>query len=478
MFHNSRSSHLNIPSSSWLSFIGASALIVASVFAPSAAHAFSEDICFHYVDPQAKSGDVIPYAFNCWNVQCTDSPKPENAPAGCVVKGTGRYLKATIEKGLHARNTLHFDSLFLFSRMLGLSFDDAFDTAAYSEATDLVGGYVNTDQYGKAMTARKTDNLQGITRLNTQTGGYSYHFVPWLRTEDHALSTSLTYDKAYLRHGQTSPYANSEALINHLRVWAFGRRQTLCDFGLIKDQNNPLSACFSEDDKKTIFVSIPYVFIDCDKCRGENTFKVAWQKISPTNAGACTDIDSDNTAEVCVYDPDYAAKIHGTPKSLGIYLHVMADRLSHDHCTNPAFITEGWDRKQPMPEKMAAGTDYSVWFPDSCGTINHMEKHYPETGHKKLPLRSVKTLAFSYLEIQDWVKASKYFASHPQQRAATPRPGYPKLHETQKIVQMVGNALKQADAGDRNKALCEIALNGYGVTPWHDGSTDCKYPAK
>ena len=85
---------------------------------------------------------------------------------------------------------------------------------------------------------------------------------------------------------------------------------------------------------------------------------------------------------------------------------------------------------------------------------------------------------FSYLEIQEWMKESKYFANNPQQKAATPKPGYPRLDETGKIVKMVGDALKQADAGGRNKALCEIALNGYGITPWHDGSTDCKYPAK
>jgi len=474
MPHRSHLPHPNCQHQGWLSLIAAGTFMVASLLAPMTAHAFAEDLCFQYADPQAKSGDVIPHAFNCWNVQCTDSVKPENEPAGCLVKGVTRYINATIAKGLHGRNMVHFDTLFLFSRMLGMSDEDAFNLAAYSQATDLVGGYVHTDQYGKAMTARKTDDLQGITRLNNPTGGYSYHFVPWLRTHGHELSKSLTYDPDYLLHGLKSPYANSEALINHLRVWSFGGRQTLCDFGLMKDQNNPQSECFSDTDDKWIFVSIPYFAPDCTDCRGENNFKVGWQEIVPTNAGACGGTDQ----EVCAYDPDYATKIHGTPKSLGIYLHVMADRLSHSYCTDPAFITEGWDRKQKMPDKMVAGTAYSVWFRDSCGTINHIAKHYPETGHKKLPEQTVKAMDFSYLEIQEWIKESKYFANNPQQKTATPKPGYPRLDETGKIVKMVGDALKQADAGDRNKALCEIALNGYGITPWHDGSTDCKYPAK
>ncbi len=247
MPYHFRPRHPNSRSPGYLGLIAASIFIAASVFAPMTAHAFAEDLCFHYVDPQAKSGNVIPHAFNCWNVQCTDSVKPENEPAGCVVKGVARYLNATIAKGLHGRNMVHFDSLYLFSRMLGLSNEDAFDIAAYSQATDLVGGYVHTDQYGKAMTELKTANLQGITRLNLDTAGYSYHFVPWLRTEGHALKKALTYDNAYRQHGQTSPYAKSEALINHLRLWAFGGRQTLCDFGLTKDQINPLSDCFADE---------------------------------------------------------------------------------------------------------------------------------------------------------------------------------------------------------------------------------------
>lgn len=457
-----------------LSLIAASGLIAACVFTPINAHAFAEDVCFQYVDPQAKSGDVVPHAFNCWNVQCTDTVKPENEPVGCVVKGVARYLNATIAKGLHGRNTVHFDTLYLFSRMLGLSNEDALDTAAYSEATDLVGGYTHTDQYGKAMTQLKTANLQGITRLNLNTAGYSYHFVPWLRTEGHALKKSLTYDNAYQQHGQASPYAKSEALINHLRLWAFGGRQTLCDFGLMKDQNNPLSECFTEQDGKKIFVSIPYVAPGNEDTRGKNNFLLSSQKIVPTNTNAC----GGNGEEDCVYDPDYAKTIHGTAKSLGIYLHVMSDRLSHSYCTDPAFITPGWDRKQPKPKDMDADAAYSVWFRDNCGTVNHMAKHYAETGHKKLPEQTVKALDFSYLEIQEWIKAGKYFEHHPQQQAATPKPGYPSLNETAKVVKMVGDALKQADAGDRNKALCEIALNGYGITPWHDGSTDCKYPTK
>lgn len=445
---------------------------LAGFFIPQTAHAFAEDICFRYVDPQAQAGDVIPHAFNCWNVECTDSVKPENTPAGCAIKGVVRYLNATVvdgPSGLYGRNMVHFDTVYLFGRMLGLSADDAFDAAAYSQATDLVGGYTHTDQYGKALAA--TDNLQGITRLNIDTAGYSYHFVPWLRSEGGKLKQALVYDPAYQKHGKTTPYLDSEVLINHLRLWAFGGRDTLCSFGITQDITNPAAGCFTEQDGKKIYVSIPLLALGQDT-RRSNYFTLASQNIRPTNANPC----GGSGEEPCAYDPDYAKTIHGSAKSLGIYLHVMGDRLSHSYCTDPAFITKGWNRKQPKPDDMASEPDYSVWFRDSCGTINHMAKHYPETGHEPLPQQTVLALTYGYREIQAWIEAGKYFASHPEQKPATPRRGFPQLGQTSQIVKRVGQALTLADAGERNQALCKLALEGYGITPWHDGSTDCKYP--
>lgn len=448
------------------------ACIMTSLFMPTLAHAFAEDLCFHYVDPQSKSGDVIPKAFNCWNVQCTDSIKPENEPAGCLVKGVARYANATMLKGLHGRNMIHFDTLYLFARLSGMSESDAFEAAAYSESTDL-GIYIHNDQKGKALTSLQTDNLKGVTRLNPDTDGFSYHFVPWFRSQGHVIDKPLSYDTRYQKHQQASPFATSEAMINHLRLWSFGGRQTLCDFGLTQNQSDALSDCFSEADNKKIYVSVPIFAADCDNCRRETHIPVAWQKIVPTNSGDCGNQDGQ---EACVYDPDYAKKIHGTPKSLGIYLHVLGDRLSHYYCSDRAFITEGWDRKQSKPAGMDADASYSLWYNNTCGTLNHIAQHYPETGHKVLPQQTVKMLRFGYLEVQDWINQTGYFKQHPEQKPAVPNKGYPQLNETGKITALVGAALKKADAGDRNKALCEIALKGYGVTPWHDGSTDCKYP--
>ena len=444
-----------------------SIMLAAGALAPTLAYAFAEDLCFRYVDPKSKSGDVIPQAFNCWDVTCPDSAKSDLKPAACAAAGVARYIDASILKGLHGRNMLHFDTVFLYTRMLGLSEQEAFEVAAYSESTDL-GNYVHTDQHGKALTHLQTDNLKGITRLNDDTPGFSYHMVPWLRLQGQATSAALRYDRHFHQHRQATPFAKTEAMINHLRLWAFGGRSTVCEFGLLKHQNDPLSECFTEEDKKTLFFSYPMYSTETGDKRTEVTIPVSWQKIALKKVDCPAD---KNTS--CEYEKSYAEKIHGTTKSLGIYLHVLGDRLSHYYCSDKTFVTKSANKGQKDGGEVST---YSVYYDDICGTVPHMVYHYPETGHKALPKQTIKFLDFGYREIQEWMQATEYFKNHPQQKPAQAKAGFPNVNENVKIVKLIASALKQADAGERNKAMCEIALNGYGITPWHDGSTDCKYP--
>lgn len=444
-------------------------LLTSGALLPLAAQAYSEDICYRYVKPGAKTGDVIPNAFNCWNLQCTDSVKPDNNPAQCVVSGLVRYLNATSLGGLQRRNSIHFDSVYLMARLRGLAHQDAFEAAMYSQSTDL-GNYVHVDHNGKELTDSRTDNLHGIVRINNPSGGFAMHFVTWLRDKnDKAESRELRYNQSAGRAPEVSPFAASEATINQMRAWSFGLRKTVCQYGLSKNPGAVDGECFDAADKKTLFVSYPVFKVDAS--RDEGPGNVAAQPILLLNPDKC----DDSKPETCVYDPGYAAKIHGSPKSLGIYLHVMGDRLSHSYCTDSAYIVEGSDPRQTNPE--AAKADYSLWFNGECNQIAHTIRHYPETGHKTLPEQSVLTLDYTWRELGEWVKARNYFAHHPQQKPATPKRGFPKLNQPDKLVKLVGMALKKEKADERNAALCKIALHGYGITPWHDGSTDCRYPS-
>ena len=59
-----------------------SVFVILGLLAPTVVHAFTEDLCFQYVDKQAKSGDVIPKAF-----QLLECPMYRQYQAG---KCTGR----------------------------------------------------------------------------------------------------------------------------------------------------------------------------------------------------------------------------------------------------------------------------------------------------------------------------------------------------------------------------------------------------
>lgn len=444
-------------------------LLTTGAMLPLAAQAYSEDICYRYVKPGAKTGDVIPNAFNCWNLQCTDSVKPDNNPAECVVSGLVRYLNATTLGGLQRRNSIHFDSLYLMARMQGLSDADAFETAMYSQSTDL-GDYVHVDAHGKELSKTRTDNLHGIVRTNNPSGGFAMHFVTWLRDKnDTTESRKLTYHSPAGKHPQASPFATSEVTLNQLRAWSFGWRKTVCQYGLSKDPSVIDSPCFDEADKKTLFVSYPVLKVDASRNKG--AAPVATQPIKLTNPETC----DDSKPETCSYDMDFARHHSGTAKSLGIYLHVMGDRLSHSYCSDSAYIVAGSDPRQTNQE--AANASFSLWFNGECNQIGHAIRHYPETGHKVLPEQSVAGLDYSWREIGAWIKARHYFADHPLQKPATPKRGFPKLSDTDKIVKLLGMALKKEKADERNAALCKIALHGYGITPWHDGNTDCRYPS-
>jgi hypothetical protein len=439
----------------------------------NSAQAFSEDICYRYVDPQSKTGDVVPKAFNCWNIQCTDSIRPAPPPAQCVVGGLAKYLDATLARGLHGRDMVHFDALYLFAKMQGLSEQDAFEAAMYSQSTDL-GNYVHNDANGKVIPGAQTDNLYGLVRTNNPSLGFSLHFVTWLQGKDHATSSKLTYQPDYAHQHLPTPFPEVEAHINHLRTWAFGGRKTVCQFGLTQNQRDPAAPCFEEKANNPATAFVSYSVLGGDQMRIEKPpMNLSWQAMKLVGPEDC---GTKNT-EACQYEPGYAESIHGTPRSLGIYLHVLGDRLSHSYCSDSAYFTQGPDPRQTTDPKDAAKATYSLWYSGECNQISHAIRHYPEIGHKVIPPQTKAALDYMFREIKEWIKAKDYFRHYPLQKAATPRRGYPTLDQTGKVVNLVGKALKLADAGERNAALCKLARDGYGISPWHDGSTDCKYPA-
>lgn len=430
----------------------------ASVFLPAESDAFFEDLCYEYTDTSKTA--LKPQPFNCWDVQCKDNVKHSNTQ--CVTTGLEGYLTASISDKYHARNSLHFDVVWLLARLNGMTIQDASMLAAYSEATD-PGGFTHYDYLGYPIPSTNmtypapTDNIIGVHRTNDLTYGYWFHYIPWYKLPGMTATTShLTYTPGAI----PSPFPAQEVPVNHLRAWAFGKRDSLCEFGLTKDIYSDTAACINDgvSAQKGITVHLP--FMANLEITATNP-AISWQHINPSVSPPYNCVTGSNEPAPCYndYNAAYAGSIKGTVKALGIYLHAMDDRLSHFACVDPSFIALQND-----------GNYVLQYHNTTCEQGTHAILHYAETGHVPIPQRSLDAIRFSYYEIAEWMN----YTGYDSKQAVVNSSNYPGVNEVDKIVEMIGTAITRGISRDRIKALCKTAVQGYNLG-WHDGNSDCKY---
>lgn len=435
-------------------------IAVTSAMLSSYAHAFSEDICYEYVNTSKTtySDPINPVPFNCWDMECKDNINHSNTQ--CATTGVETYINAALLDKYHARNTLHFDVVWLIARMLGMTSQDAYTLAAYSQATD-IGQYGHYYANGNPMPNTITDDIIGVQRSNFSSLGFWFHYIPWYRSTGMTeTSSTLTYTSG----GTPSPFASQEVPLNHLRAWAFGKRDSVCEFGITKNMNSDTAQCINDGGgTAAINYSIPVI---ADYRPPTSLWTLSWQRINPNSTTyGCTD-PSTGKAIPCYnggYTTNYANTNKGALKALGVYLHAMDDRLSHFLCVDSAYIEQ-------------SGSNYSLQYPAECGQVTHAVMHYAETGHSPVPERSINAIKYSYYEIKEWIAWKKTQTGGFATETVTNASNYPAVSDANmnSISDMIGKALTRGISRDRIKALCKIATRGYNLG-WHDGNTECKY---
>ncbi len=405
--------------------------------------AFSEDICHAY--QKLSSGDdteaLIPRPFNCDDLRCTDGPDGDNSGASCAVSGFGTLVAADMLYKLHGRNSLHFDVVWLLGRVMGLSSEDSNILAASNQATDL-GHYRHFDYQGNFLW--ESENLTGVQRTNKDTDGFWFHFVPWYRQPDDTVKQhSLSYDVAH--QPGSSPFADWEVPLNHVRSWAFGQRKTLCSFGLTQADGS----CYPESQP----AQLDFYLTMFGPVAVDETTDVFRQKIKP-----CEEERNDDGA---CYEPDYDQEISGKVEALGIYLHMLGDRLSHFMCSDYSAI------ERDSEAKANAVDQYKLRYALSCGTGTHLAMHVRETGYTPVPERTQNAVQYTLSEIDDWIRTTGYV------REST---FVSKAADRDRIVQRIlDEAIPQTCAAHRLEALCKISRD-YGLG-WHDNNPSCSYQA-
>ncbi len=430
---------------------------------PSAS-GFSEDVCYYQ-----KGDKILPKAFNCWDLQCKDGIGSKQGR--CVVSGAMNYLNATNLVGtdlkmpeLQVRNSLHYDAVWLISRLHGMSKTDAAQVAVFSQATD-PGEYQHYDAWGNKLEGNTSGPVHGLSRTDFFTAGFWLHYPARMESKD---DTGATIPLSYHHNPKLkSPFDTEEVAVNNLRRWAFGQRSMVCEFGLSSDPGNPDAPCYTAEKNVGINVFFPMFRKESDMDLNA-VYTLDWQKILEKEGDQChyENLSLDNMEEVeatlekC-YEKDFAPANRGAPAALGIYLHSMIDRLSHFYCADLARIKKVEGKAY----------QYDLTFSPDCSVVAHALMHYTETGGLHLPKRTKDALDFMYWETEAWLKV---FPERVED-SIKPRKGYPQVKDSKKVVGLIMEALEKEKAQDRVASLCKIAVDGYGLI-WHDGSTNCVYP--
>ncbi len=431
------------------------ALVIAAtatvLVLPLPASAFSEDICYAWRNTEKSK--LKPQPFNCWDVECQDANAEYNPNRSCGGSGLQTYIEAAVKGGYHTRNMLHYDVVWLFARLLGMSKEDADVVAAYSEAPDQ-GSYQHYDYLGEGVVSATSDNIDGLYRTNFATNGFWLHYVPWQRLTGMTQQVMpLTFFER--NNASRTPFGSHEAPLNHLRAWAFNQRSDLCEFGILTTPEDPSSACInSGGSSRSLTYTVPVVGFTAKP----EPLTLSWQRASKLPTPPC-DITSGSSERNTCYQQSWASGKKGSLMALGIYLHAMDDRLSHAACTDPSGI------------RRLLNSNYELDYGNACGQGVHAVLHYEETGHAPTPDRSINALRFSFLEIDSWLTAMNY-ARQPVARVAN----FPEVsrNNVEAIAGLVRPAVERGNAWGRIKALCKASVMGYGLG-WHDNNSQCQY---
>ncbi|MGW6692980.1 hypothetical protein ACWF62_04310 [Rhodococcus sp. NPDC054953] len=319
----------------------ACACIVAAFAAAPAptAHAFAEDVCY--------SQEGVP-AHNCGPLPppCpTDIP---TAPA-CGLQAFLAY-GYTLRQPLGGRSLVHADATYLLARTAGFPERDAYWIAAYDEATDL-GTFTPRDVDGRPVPGADTlttRDIGGLVRTHFATGGFLFHFPP-------TLGPSTPQEG--LRPDVTDP--RHEVMLAHLRRWAMagpGGDAPLCTGGF-----TTASAAGDLGTGPACYADPSPVPID-----GEYSV-VAPVAVPFTNATGEQVVSGDVRSDrFDSWIGDQAANAR-----IGIYLHALADRISHHACVDAGTTVP------PTPEQPAFRVELNT---PSCDQGPHALRHEYETG--------------------------------------------------------------------------------------------------
>jgi hypothetical protein len=314
----------SVPGSFLPSTLTAAALAGGALLASASdAAAFAEDVCY------ASGGGPI--------VSCTPLPAVCR-PAGTATPACKAAIIATAARqrasGDGGRSAVHTDVTYLIAQAVGFSATDAYWIAAYDEAADL-GSFSPRDNQSRAVGggALDTANISGFVRTNPMPGGPLLHVI------------------APYNHGQTTPPsgvdglrpdptdADTEVTLANFRAWALAASSAAkpaCTAGLTVQSaagdHATGATCFTSGTPIQVSISL---FGPIDVPFATQTGP---QIAQVGQDGAPSILATDFDALVATDGAHDAGSAHAADARLGVYLHMLADRVSHHVCGDRSVI--------------------------------------------------------------------------------------------------------------------------------------------
>jgi len=408
--------------------------------APRPAYAFAEDLCY------AQGGGPI--------ASCAP------LPAVCLPAGTTTNVCKSAIVAVDAqqtnfdggRSSVHTDVTYLLAQAAGFPAADAYWIAAYDEATDL-GTFEPRDNRSMVVGAGSllTANISGVVRSDFATGGVFLHFIaPY----NHGEATPPTGVDGL--HPVPTDASTAPTLANY-RAWALAASsvdEPACTAGL--------TAQSSAGDYATGAVCYAAAAGGAPIQGAIAAFGSATAPISTqTGPQIVQDPKAGKPTYASTFDALVAADgardtsaAHAADARLGVYLHVLADRITHHVCTDRSVIAG----------PTADGFQIQMTNSD-CEQSLHLLRHAWETGVDFSTLKAQDrttdaALATVYDELVAFARARGVLRAGADTSAT--RDAY---------VAALSNALQPFAALDRVGAIDAVGC-AHGLVPF-PGQTAC-----
>ncbi len=318
-----------------------------AVVVPTVSWGFAEDAC-----PGRQGGWN-----NCPTQLCPQS-LAETGNLVCETLSMATNIVGQQAGGTGRRSTLHMDATYYMAQAVGFTPRQAFQIAIYDQAADL-GAVDFYDENGRALiTQAECDGvpeapescqllakpMSGIDRNNFAGGGVNFHF----------MAPQVGFGQPIPELDGFSPDLSNpldEHFLVHVRRWAFGDSPLLCVGGITNqsEQGDYASgaSCFT-GATGAYLGEIPFV------AETAPLTTVSW--VSPMGE----QLININNPTIAAHElPEYVGEDVAPLVKLGVYVHAVADRVSHQLCVRSSYL-EG-PRPEDAPTIFTLPIPYDVW---------------------------------------------------------------------------------------------------------------------